>query len=355
MEHRHCITGSHELIGLGEHAHGDSALADARLELFTRLVEGGVRSIAFESDRVAALIADDYVQGRAGTLDSAAAEGITHGFGAFDVNRRLLAWLREHNEGRAPRDRVAFHGMDAPLEFTAASPRAYLEHVRDYLGRDLDLTEPCGDDERWSRTEAVVDPAASPGDTPAAHRLRVVADDLLAALDAEAPRLIAATSRTDWDRARIHATTALGLLRYHRQAAQPLEESERWSRLASVRDALMARNLLDIRATEAERGPTAVFAHNIHLQRTESRMEMAGMNLAWSGAGAIVAVLLGPKYVFVAGTLAAPEDRHDTRADTRDDRSVAGGGSNVDFGGADAILRAGDGEPTLTPARPQPE
>ncbi|GAA1687518.1 erythromycin esterase family protein [Glycomyces endophyticus] len=324
------IGAAHEVIGLGEPAHGDTALADARLDLLTRLVDDGVRSIAFESDRVAGLAADDYVQGRTDSLDTALAEGLTHGFGAFDANRRLLAWMRAHNEDRAPRDRLSFHGIDGPFEFTAASPRPYLEHARDHLGADVDVAALTGDDERWSRMEAVLDPAASPGDGDEARRLRTIADDLLTALYAEAPRLVAATSRAAWDRARLHAETALGLLRYHRQAAQRLDESERWSRLSGVRDALMARNLLDVRAAEAGRGPTAVLAHNAHLRRHETRMEMAGMNLTWSGTGAIVAVLLGPKYAFIAGSL-GPADR-------------------ADLGGADAVLHAGEGEPRLEPA-----
>lgn len=336
MDHSAFVNDSHELIGLGEPSHGDTALADARFELFRRLVEGGVRSVVFESDRVAGLAANDYVQGGAGTLDTAMAEGFSHGFGAFDVNRRLIAWMREYNEHRPPAERLSFHGMDAPLEFTAASPRAYLEHARDYLGLDLDLAPFVGDDERWSRMEAVTDPAASPGDTPEAHRLRAVADDLLTALYARAPHLIAATSREEWDRARIHAATALDLLRYHRQAAERIEESERWSRLSAVRDAIMARNLLDIREREAGRGPTAVLAHNIHLQRDESRMEMAGMTLTWFGTGAVVAALLGPKYGFIAGSVGF--------ADGEDHGSE-------DHGGADAVLVADGDKAVLTPVR----
>jgi len=292
-------TAVHDVIGLGERAHGDSPHAEARADRALGLVAHGARSIVFESDRVAAFAVDDYVQGRTASLDTALSEGLTHGFGAFAVNRRLVARLREWNEDRAPGDRVAFHGMDAPLEFTAASPRAYLEHVRDYLGLDLDIAELTGPDETWSGMEAVTDPAASPGGTPAAQRLRAVADDLHAALYTGAPALIAATSPEAWHRARVNAATAAGLLRYHRQAAEPLPEAERWSRLSGVRDALMAGNLLDVRALEADRGPTVVLAHNIHLQTTESRMEMAGMNLTWAGTGAIIAALLGPKYLFV--------------------------------------------------------
>ncbi|MEU5875179.1 erythromycin esterase family protein [Glycomyces sp. NPDC047369] len=294
------ITAAQDVIGLGERAHGDSPQAEARADLALRLVAQGARSIVFESDRVAAFAVDDYVQGRTDSLDTAMDEGLTHGFGAFAVNRRLVARLRDWNEGRDARDRVAFHGMDAPLEFTAASPRAYLEHVRDFLSLDLDIAALAGDDETWSRTEAVTDPAASPGDTPAAQRLSLIADDLHAALHTAAPERIAATSPTEWHRARINAATATGLLRYHRQAAQRLPEADRWSRLSGVRDALMAENLIDIRAREAGRGPTVVLAHNIHLQTTESRMEMAGMNLVWAGTGAIIAALLGPKYAFVA-------------------------------------------------------
>ncbi|MEU6250773.1 erythromycin esterase family protein [Glycomyces sp. NPDC047010] len=293
-------TAVHDVIGLGERAHGDSPHAEARTDHALRLVAQGARSIVFESDRVAAFAVDDYVQGRTDDLDTALSDGFTHGFGAFAVNRRLVSRLRAFNEDRGPGDRVAFHGMDAPLEFTAASPRAYLEHVRDYLGLALDIAALTDDDETWSAMEAVTDPAASPGDTPAARRLRVIADDLHAALYTAAPERIAATSVAEWHRARVNAATAAGLLRYHRQAAQPLPEVERWSRLSGVRDALMAANLLDVRALEADRGPTVVLAHDIHLQTTESRMEMAGMNLTWAGTGAIIAALLGPKYLFVA-------------------------------------------------------
>lgn len=306
------ITDSHELVGLGEPTHGDAAFGAARNEVFARLVERGFRSFALESDRVAGLIVDDFVREGIGTLDAAMREGFSHGFGAFDANRELVAWMREYNEDRPPAERLSFHGIDATLEFTGASPRADLEYARDYLGLDLggadfDITGLAGEDERWSRIEAVTDPAASPGDTPEARKLRVIADDMLTWLYARAPELIAATSRSDWRRAEVRLVSALGLLRYHRQAAQRLEESERWSRLSGVRDALMAGNLLGIRGIEDVRGPTLVSAHNVHLQRNESRMSMSGMDLAWFGTGAVAASLLGERYAFIAGRLDSGE------------------------------------------------
>ncbi|WP_290061010.1 erythromycin esterase family protein [Amycolatopsis solani] len=255
-----------ELLALGEPTHFEPAFARIRNDFFARLTAHGFRSIALETDRVAA-------------LDG----GFSHGFGELAANRQLLAWLREYNE--TAEEPLTFHGFDAPTEmFSAPSPRRYLEHVRDYLGLDVDL--PAGDDERWSRSEAILDPAQSPGATPEARELRILADDLLTALHAEAPRLIAATSRAAWDRARIHATAGLDLLRYHAASAVPGDRDTRIARLAGARAVIMARNLLDIHASGP--GRTLVFAHNAHLG---------------SGAGTIVASRLGDRYAFIAGSL----------------------------------------------------
>jgi erythromycin esterase-like protein len=300
---RDFVNDSCELLGLGEPDHRESAFAQIRNELFAQLVDLRYRSIALESDRVAALAANDYVQHGTGTLDAAMKDGFTHNFGEFEANRQLIEWMREYNEKRAPEDRLAFYGMDSPFEFTAESPRRYLEYVRDYLGLDLDVTPLVGEDDRWGSNEAVMDPAASPGDTAEADRLRAIADDLLTQLYASAPELIGATSRDAWNRAKAHATTAIGLLRYHRQAAQRIDNSDRWSRLSGIRDAIMAQNLLEIRDIEARRGPTMVHGHNIHLQRGPSRMSMAGMDLTWNGTGAIVASLVKERYIFIGGCL----------------------------------------------------
>lgn len=300
---RDFVNDSHDLLALGEPDHREPAFGEIRNELFAQLAEHGFRSFALESDRVAALAVDDYVRHGVGTLDAAMAQGFSHGFGAFAANRALVAWMREYNADRPMADRLAFHGIDAPLEFTAASPRRYLEHAVDYLGLDLDVRALAGDDEQWASMEAVTDPARSPGDSPAAMRLRAMADDLLTELYARAPELAAGAARARWDRARIHVTTALGLLRYHREAARPGEDGRRWSRLGGVRDAIMAQNVLDIRNREADRGPTLLSGHNLHLQRNPSRMSMGGMDLTWSGTGAILASLLGPRYACIVGSL----------------------------------------------------
>ncbi|MFI2613026.1 erythromycin esterase family protein [Kitasatospora sp. NPDC018619] len=300
------VTPACGLLGLGEPTHREPAFGRIRNGLFARLVAArGFRSIALETDRVAALAVDAYVRAGVGTLDAVLAEGFSHGFGELDHNRRLVAWAREFNRERPPGEQVAFHGFDLPTENTSApSPRRYLEHACDYLGLELEPAEVAGEDERWSRAEAVLDPVRSPGATPEAARLRCLADDLLLQLHARAPELVAASSSAKWTEARTRLTTGIGLLRYHAQSAvRGLTPSARLSGLLGVRDALMAQNLLDIRAIEERRGPTLVFAHNRHLQRTPSAWALGELDCRWNGAGHIVGALLGDRYAFVAGSL----------------------------------------------------
>ncbi|GAA2823774.1 erythromycin esterase family protein [Kribbella solani] len=290
------------MFGVGEPTHQEPEFGAVRNKLFGELAGDGFGSITLETDRVRAMAVDDYVRYGVGTLDTALSTGFSHGLGELEPNRQLVAWMHDHNQDRPEDARLAFHGFDTPTEMMSApSPLAYLEHVRDYLGVELDLASAAGADDRWSRTEAILDPAASPGMTADAQVLRAYADDLHVQLLARAPELVAVTSRTAWTRARTNLTAAVGLLRYHRQSAEQLDQATRTSRMLGVRDALMAENLLDI-STAA---PTLLFAHNRHLQRNPSTWRLAEMELSWSCAGSIVSALLGPGYTFIAGSLGA--------------------------------------------------
>ena len=298
------ISPSCELLAFGEPTHLAPDFGRIRNELFAELAEHGFRSIALETDRAAALAVDDFVQEGIGNLDAVMRDGFSHTFGELDTNRQLVVWMREYNRRRPAAERLAFHGFDASTEMMSApSPRPYLEHARDYLGLDLDLAGLAGADERWSRTEAVMDPAVSVGATPEAERLRSIADDMLTWLYARAPELIAATSRAAWLRTRTILTAGLGLLRYHKEAANPIEDTPRWNNMCAIRDSIMAQNLLDLRETERPRGATLVFAHNSHLQRNPSSMWLGPMALNWHSAGAIVGSLLGERYTVVIGSL----------------------------------------------------
>ncbi|MFI9818686.1 erythromycin esterase family protein [Saccharothrix variisporea] len=289
------------VLALGEPTHGIKEFPLLRNELLAHLVERGYRSVVLEVDFFAASTVDDYVSGGAGDLDTVLATGFSHSFGNVPGNRELVEWLRAHNADKAPQDRVRFYGFDAPLETAAApSPRHALTTVIDYLPPTLRPQSPdalLGDDADWSNPAAMYDPAASIGVTDRARALRVVVDDLVSILRRAAPSLRAADP-AGYHHAVAHARTALGLLRYHAAMATPAPD--RIATLLSLRAEMMADNLLDIVAEEQGRGPSLVFAHNVHLQRTPSHMAVGPEDAVWAGAGALAALTLGERYAFVA-------------------------------------------------------
>jgi erythromycin esterase-like protein len=303
------LPGRPRLLALCEPTHGADVLLELRNELFRQLVEQeGYRTIAIESDCMMGLVVDDYVTSGTGTLDEVMERGFSHEWGAFPANRELVRWMRAYNDGRPASERLRFAGFDGPLEITgAASPRQALTALHAYLTAwaDADLL-PCaaetldrllGADDHWTNPAAMMDPSQSVGQTPEAKQLRLLADDLVTLLDAQTPQLIAASSRDDWDRARLYGRTATGLLRYHFWMADT--SPSRMARLLALRDSMMAANLLAL----AERGPTLVNAHNGHLQRDKSRMRMGDLPLEWWSAGAIVSAHLGDGYAFLATAL----------------------------------------------------
>ncbi|MFD9335496.1 erythromycin esterase family protein [Streptomyces sp. NPDC060028] len=303
------------LLALGEPTHGEDALLDVRNELFRQLVEQeGYRTIAIESDCLTGLVVDDYVVSGTGTLDEVMDRGFSHGFGESAANRALVRWMRAYNDGRPASERLRFAGFDGPLEITgAASPRQALTALHGCLAALVDAgLLPCtaemldrllGADDRWTDPAAMTDPARSVGQSAEARELRLLADDLVALLDAQTPHLIAATSREDWNRARLYGRTATGLLRYHFWMADT--SPSRLTRLVGLRDRMMADNLLAV----AERGPALVHAHNGHLQREKSTMRMGGLPLEWWSAGALVSAHLGKEYAFLATALGTMRHR----------------------------------------------
>ncbi|MET7540926.1 erythromycin esterase family protein [Streptomyces sp. NPDC058293] len=297
------------LLALGEPTHGEDALLDLRNELFRQLVEQqGYRTIAIESDCMRGLVVDDYITTGTGTLDEVMKHGFSHGWGASAANRELVRWMRAHNDGRPAPERLRFAGFDGPLEITgAASPRQALTALHGCLSArvDADLL-PCtadtldrllGADDRWTNPAAMMDPAESVGQSAEARELRLLADDLVALLEERTPHIITATSRDDWDRARLYGRTATGLLRYHFWMADT--SPSRMTRLVGLRDSMMAANLLAL----AERDPALIHAHNGHLQRDKSSMRMGGRLVEWWSAGALVSSRLGEGYAFVATAL----------------------------------------------------
>ncbi|MER5224901.1 erythromycin esterase family protein [Streptomyces flaveus] len=297
------------LLALGEPTHGEDTLLDLRNELFRQLVEQeGYRTITIESDCMMGLVVDAYVTSGTGTLDEVMECGFSHGWGTSAANRELVRWMRAHNDGRPASEQVRFAGFDGPLEIThAASPRQALTALHGCLSVQVDADLlPCtadtldrllGPDDQWINPAAMMDPSQSVGQSAEAGQLRLLADDLVALLDAQTPHLITATSRDDWDRARLYGRTATGLLRYHYWMADT--SPARMTRLCALRDLVMAHNLLAV----AARGPALIHANNSHLQREKSTMQMWEGPVEWWSAGALVSAQLGEEYAFLATAL----------------------------------------------------
>ncbi|MGP3963578.1 erythromycin esterase family protein [Nonomuraea sp. 3N208] len=290
------------LLGLGEARHFVGELGELRNEIFRHLVEHeGYRSFAIESDCLRGLVVDDYVTTGAGTLDDVMERGFSHGFGTSPANRELVRWMRAYNEEHD--EKLRFFGFDGPLEYWAESPRQALTALYDLLDGPLPCTRETldallGPDDRWLNEATAMDPSQSIGQSAEAQRLRLLADDLVALLDTQAPRL----SAEDRERAALYGRTATGLLRYHYWMADA--SPGRWTRLSALRDAMMAANLCAV----AEHGPALVFSSNLHLQRNKSLMPFGDQLLEWWSAGAITATHLGDRYAFLASALGTVGD-----------------------------------------------
>jgi erythromycin esterase-like protein len=198
------------------------------------------------------------------------------------------------------------------MEMTGAnSPRPALAALQVYLANNLEaallpaiaaaIDTLAGADERWSNAAAILDPSQSVGASEEANKLRLLADDLLALLIAESPRLIASTSRDEWWRANVYARTAAGLLRYHAAMADPSDS--RIARLLGLRDVMMADNLNAILTREGQRGPTLMFGHNLHLQKGRSKWHLGELSLEWWSLGSIIGAQLGDHYAVLTTAL----------------------------------------------------
>ncbi|WP_309239828.1 erythromycin esterase family protein [Actinomadura sp. J1-007] len=285
------------LLGLGEARHFVGELGELRNEVFRYLVEHeGYRSFAIESDCLRGLVVDDHITAGAGTLDDVMERGFSHRFGTVPANRELVRWMRAYNEEHG--EKLRFFGFDGPLEYWAESPRQALIGLYELLdGPFTDavatretLETLLGPDDRWSDEATAMDPSRSMGRSADAKRLRLIADDLVALLDTQAPQL----SPADRERAALYGRTAVGLLRYHYWLADA--SPARWTRLSALRDAMMAANLRAV----AENGPALVFSHNLHLQRNKSDMSFGEHVVEWWSAGALTAAHLGDRYAFLA-------------------------------------------------------
>ncbi|SDD22543.1 erythromycin esterase family protein [Niabella drilacis] len=101
------MIGSARVIGLGESTHGTAAFNQCKRRMLRFLVsEMKVKAIVDEGDLLAAEKLDDYINGRADTID------YIGGVRPMLSNRELLQWLRNFNKDKTEADRVHIYGAE---------------------------------------------------------------------------------------------------------------------------------------------------------------------------------------------------------------------------------------------------
>ncbi len=304
------------VLGFGEPLHGGEAFLQFRNRLFQRLASvHGFTAIALESSYPKSATLDAYVMGEGNqTLEAACVDGTSHGFGALEANRELIAWMRAYNQDVARQRRLRVYGFDGPMEMWGTdSPRRCLQVALDYLERvgaasaerRARIDALLGPDAPWENPAAMMDPTQAFGGTEAAQALRLMVEDLLLEFGSQQPEWSRRSGREAFDEARQHSRVARTLLGYH--ATLAVAAPDRTERLLGQRDALMA----DILAHIIRRVPgrVLVFAHNRHLQLGLATWQLGPTLLKWWPAGAHLREEFGSAYV-VAGAclLSSPEN-----------------------------------------------
>jgi erythromycin esterase len=303
------------LLGLGEALHGGSDILLLRNRLFRRLVEmHGYSAIAIESSLPRARAVNEYIAGGGpARYEDIRETGFSHGFGRLEANRSLVEWMREYNADPSHAVELRFYGFDSPTEMTHTdSPRELLEVVLDYLAsvdgasarEYCERIEPLlGRDADWENPAAMMDPAQSVGQSPAATALRIATEDLIAELQVRRPELTAAGGEDRYLEAAHHAAASRQLLNYHAVLARPSGATDRLVRGLGLRDAMMADNLEYVVSRERGRGKVLAFAHNSHLRRGKMEWQLGPHALAWWTAGAHLAGVLGPCFAVIGSAV----------------------------------------------------
>jgi erythromycin esterase len=311
------LDDSVEVLGVGEALHGGRDILTFRNRLFQRVVEAhGYSAIAIESSFPRAHLVNEYVSGRGpASYEAVQDDGFSHGFGRLAANRQLVEWMRRYNEHGSHGVKVEFHGFDSPTEMMVTdSPQRVLNFVLDYLSsiegpagqeRQQRIGELLGQDCGWEDPAAMLDPAKSMGDSPAARALRIETEDLISELHLRRPELVMKSGERRYREACHYAAVGRQLLNYH--AAVARASGSRFDDLLGIRDASMADNLAYLVSRQRGRGKVLAFAHNSHLRRGKAHWTLGADEHSWWSAGAHLNSMLGHRYAVIGSAVGESE------------------------------------------------
>jgi erythromycin esterase len=297
------MVGDARVAALGEANHGIEEALTFRNEAFRQLVAArSFTAIAIETGYAESLRLSDYIAGGPGEATEIARTSFTSGFGNFQANVDLIAWMRAYNRTAMPERRLRLFGIDLSLggPMGSSSTAAPLECAL----RALQHTA-AGEAERLRQAFS-----SGVGRLVAAQRDFSAADH--AAYDAFARELEEATRRAGDTAAARCATIARQAGEVHRVAPLPAPGGvppDAW-RTLEARGRAMADNTLWALEQLGPDGRLLVFAHNAHVMNADRRGgHLSGLAQPPRSMGQRLRETLGDRLVIVAE--AAPGAAHD--------------------------------------------
>jgi erythromycin esterase-like protein len=305
------LIGDARLVLLGEASHGSHEFYRERARITRRLVEErGFRVLAVEADWPDAYRVNRWIRG-AGE-DGSAIESLD-GFDRFPRwmwrNRDVLelaAWMREHNEGAPPGERVGFYGLDLYSLFSSIEAvLRYLDQVDPEAARRARYRYGCF--EHFAEDTQAYGYAASFGLTPSCEDHAVQQLVELQRRAGELSRLDGRIPEDEFFYAEQNARLVKNAEEYYRTMFRGRVSS--WNlrdrHMAETLDALLAHFDRSGRRTRA-----VVWAHNSHLG--DARATRMGEEGEWN-VGQLARERYGEDAVLVGfttytGTVTAASD-----------------------------------------------
>jgi erythromycin esterase len=246
------------------------------------------------------MLADDFIQGAAGNVDSVVRQGFTWSFQYLPENRDLLVWLREHN-AHATR-KVHVYGIDLTgSEDEGAFPNA-ARAVRAAIS-ELRRVSPARGVELGARLEPMMDrflPARYGQYTPAERRrLRAALDSLYRALRAAPPDL-GVDGRLQRVRGLRNGWMAIRLDLVLSQWGQQGTPAG-----AVLRDSTMAENTRWVVEEQGGEGRIVLFAHDGHIKNGATVYRGPTFSGSWKVQGQYLRAWFGPRLVAIGSVVGA--------------------------------------------------
>jgi len=232
------IVGEARIVALGEATHGSHEFFAFKARAVEYLVrELGFTDFAMETDAVAALAANEWLESGRGDLDTALKS--VSGLWRTEEYRELFTWLHAWNADPAHAKKVRFHGLD----MAASGPTA--RRLREYLkGVDPEVEEGVGPVIERLANGATLDPADL--------------DGLLALFDELRGPFVERSSEREWA---LHRQHVVLLIQGYRQRALKGNDQTSW------RDRCMADNARWILRQGGAGARLVLSAHNGHVSR----------------------------------------------------------------------------------------